>query len=129
TGVQTCAIPICIKLVEEEADRKIAALHDQFLDKLSAHLTEKQIDQVKDGMTYNILPITYKAFLDIIPDLTEAQKKFIKGNLIEAREHAMDAGSSEKKHWWFGKYKGRINNYLSEQGYDLRSEERRVGTE
>lgn len=114
-----------IKGVEEETDKKIDVLHDHFLEKLSVHLTEKQIDQVKDGMTYNVLPITYKAYLDMIPDLTKEQKKFIKDNLTEAREHAMDAGSSEKKHWWFGKYKGRINNYLSEQGYDLKEEEKK----
>jgi len=40
--------------------------------------------------------------------------------LLEAREHAMDAESSDKKHAWFGKYKGRINNYLSSEGYDLK---------
>jgi hypothetical protein len=34
----------------------------------------------------------------------------------------MDAESSDKKHWWFGKYKGRINNYLSAQGYDINAE-------
>jgi len=34
----------------------------------------------------------------------------------------MDGESSEKKHWWFGKYKGRINNYLSAQGYDITKE-------
>jgi hypothetical protein len=34
----------------------------------------------------------------------------------------MDGESSEKKHWWFGKYKGRINNYLSAQGYDINKE-------
>ena len=27
-----------------------------------------------------------------------------------------------KKHAWFGKYKGRINNYLSAAGYDLKKE-------
>jgi hypothetical protein len=32
----------------------------------------------------------------------------------------MDAGSSDEKHKWFGKYKGRINNYLSSRGYDLK---------
>jgi len=42
--------------------------------------------------------------------------------LAEAREHAMDAQSSNKKHEWFGKYKGRINNYLSKQGYDSQKE-------
>jgi hypothetical protein len=32
----------------------------------------------------------------------------------------MDAGSSEEKHGWFRKYKGRINNELSAAGYDLK---------
>ena len=31
----------------------------------------------------------------------------------------MDAENSNKKHEWFGKYKGRINNYLAKRGYDL----------
>jgi hypothetical protein len=34
----------------------------------------------------------------------------------------MDAGSSDEKHKWFGKYKGRINNYLSAAGYDMKKE-------
>ena len=80
----------------------------------------KQIDQVKDGMTYSVAPITYKGYLAMIPGLTDKQKEQIMAWLIEAREHAMDAESSEKKHAWFGKYKGRINNYLSAAGYDLK---------
>jgi hypothetical protein len=44
------------------------------------------------------------------------------GWLVEARELAMDEGSSEKKHAVFGKYKGRINNYLSAEGYDMKKE-------
>jgi len=58
----------------------------------------------------------------MIPGLTELQKKQIKVWLVEAREHAMDAGTSEEKHQWFGKYKGRINNYLSAAGYDMKKE-------
>ncbi|MCH5720261.1 DUF3826 domain-containing protein [Niabella hibiscisoli] len=34
----------------------------------------------------------------------------------------MAAGSSDAKHGWFGKYKGRINNYLASRGYDLKKE-------
>jgi hypothetical protein len=34
----------------------------------------------------------------------------------------MDAGSSDEKHSVFGKYKGRINNYLSANGYNLNNE-------
>ena len=56
----------------------------------------------------------------MLPDLTEAQKTQILAWLTEAREHAMDAESSEKKHAWFGKYKGKINNYLSAQGIDMK---------
>jgi len=103
-----------------EADAQLGELHKDYLQKLSAELTPDGVEKVKDGMTYGVLPITYKGYLDMIPELTTEQKKQIKDWLIEAREHAMDAGSSEKKHWWFGKYKGRINNYLSAAGYDLK---------
>ncbi|UKT65405.1 DUF3826 domain-containing protein [Pedobacter mucosus] len=100
----------------------LAKLHKKYIAKLSAHLTDDQIDKVKNGMTYNILPITYVAYQEEILTLTEAQKKQILIWLTEAREHAIDAESSDKKHAWFGKYKGRINNYLSAAGYDLKKE-------
>ena len=58
----------------------------------------------------------------MIPALTKSQKDQIMVWLVEAREYAMDGESSEKKHWWFGKYKGRINNYLSAQGYNITKE-------
>lgn len=103
-----------------EAD--LAKLHKKYIGRLSAQLTNEQVDLVKNGMTYNILPITYKAYQEEILTLTEEQKKQIMVWLIEAREHAIDAESSDKKHAWFGKYKGRINNYLSAQGYDLKKE-------
>lgn len=95
-------------------------LHVQYLLKLAALLTPEQIDQVKDGMTYGVVQVTYNSYLDMLPDLTETQKTTIMAHLFEAREIAMDAGSSKEKHAWFGKYKGRINNYLSAQGYDLK---------
>ncbi|MCD2423077.1 DUF3826 domain-containing protein [Niabella pedocola] len=103
-----------------EADR--TQLHRQYIQNLAALLTKEQIDVIKNGMTYNVLPITYKGYLEMIPRLTTEEQKFIMEALTEAREHAMDAGSSEKKHAWFGKYKGRINNYLSSRGYDVNKE-------
>ena len=96
------------------------ALHTRYLLKLSALLSLAQVDQVKDGMTYGVVPLTYQGYLDMLPTLTEEEKATIMAYLVEAREIAMDAGSSKQKHWWFGKYKGRINNYLSAQGYDLK---------
>jgi hypothetical protein len=95
-------------------------LHTRYLLKLSALLTPAQVNQVKDGMTYGIVQVTYNSYLDMLPQLTEQQKTTIMAYLVEAREIAMDANSSGEKHGWFDKYKGRINNYLSAQGYDLK---------
>ena len=101
-------------------------LHYAFLGRLAAELTPAQVDQVKDGMTYGVLPLTYRVYQDMVPTLTDEQKRQILGWLTEAREHAMDAGSSEEKHRWFGKYKGRINNYLAKAGIDLKQAEREM---
>lgn len=111
-------------LTKETRNSEIALgkLHKKYIAKLSAQLTSEQVDLVKNGMTYNVLPITYKAYQEEILTLTEDQKKQILAWLTEAREHAMDAESSDRKHAWFGKYKGRINNYLSAAGYDLKKE-------
>ncbi len=106
--------------LNKEADKKIDRLHEQFLSKLGKELDPEQVNKVKDGMTYNVLEHTYNGYLDMLPNLTDAEKSYILSALTEAREKAMDASSSEKKHAWFGKYKGRINNYLSSEGYDLK---------
>lgn len=111
-----------IEKLKSKTDKSINKLHKKYISTLNKHLTPEKVDAVKDGMTYGVVPKTYAAFQDMLPNLTEAQKKYIYDNLVEAREHAMDAGTSKEKHAWFGKYKGRINNYLSAQGYDLNKE-------
>lgn len=111
-----------IDKLKAEADKSIARLHKAYLKKLGTQLNESKITEVKDGMTYGVLPITVAGYNDMLPNLTEAQKRYIYDALVEAREHAMDGGSSKEKHGWFGKYKGRINNYLSKEGYDLNKE-------
>lgn len=112
------------KVAAIEADRAstLTDLHKAYLAKLSAELNDDQVNKVKDGMTYNKLSVTYNAYVAMIPALTTEQKEKIHGYLIEAREYAMDAESADKKTEWFGKYKGRINNYLSAQGYDVKKE-------
>jgi hypothetical protein len=99
-------------------------LHRRFVARLSVELTPERLEGVKNGLTYGVVPITYEGYLKLLPDLTDQQKREILANLIEAREHAMDGGSSEEKHAIFGKYKGRINNYLSSQGFDLKAAEK-----
>lgn len=107
---------------EEKKAAQLQQLHNSFLAGLQKVISEEQIELVKDGMTYKVLHVTYTAYLDMIPTLSEDQKKKIYEWLIESRELAMDGESSDKKHAIFGKYKGRINNYLSAAGYDLTKE-------
>jgi len=110
------------KAIDDDVDAKLSKLHAVYLAKLGAELSGEQIDKVKDAMTYNILGVTYKAYTEEVLTLTEVQKAQIKAWLVEARELAIDAESSEKKHVVFNKYKGRINNYLSAQGFDMKKE-------
>jgi hypothetical protein len=111
-----------LKKAAEKKSSQLVQLHQEFVAHLRNQLSVEQVEKVKDGMTYNICPITYAAYLDMLPGLTTEQKEKIYGWLKEARELAMDEGSSEKKHAVFGKYKGRINNYLSAAGYDMKKE-------
>ena len=111
-----------LKAAENEKDAALYRTHFAFPASLSLFLNEEQIEAVKDGMTYGVVKVTYEATLDMIPSLKEEEKVQIYAWLVEAREFAMDAENSNKKHAAFGKYKGRINNYLAKRGYNLTKE-------
>ena len=117
------AADAAMQAARDEARPKVAKLHGEFLARLSGELSPEQVDQVKDGMTYGVVPLTYAAYLRKHPELTEEQKQQIMEWLVEAREIAMDGGTSKEKHAVFGKYKGRINNYLSDAGYNAKKGE------
>lgn len=94
----------------------LKTLHNQFISKLSGNLTPAQVDAVKDKMTYGKVQVTYDAYNEIIPGLNDVQKARILEWLKEAREEAMDCGSSKEKDAVFKKYKGKIANYLAKEG-------------
>lgn len=108
-----------IRNAENECDAQLFKHHFELASDLSLYLTDDKVEAVKDGMTYGVVKVTYDANLEMIPSLKDEEKAQILAWLKEAREFAMDAENSNKKHGWFGKYKGRINNYLSKRGYDL----------
>jgi hypothetical protein len=112
------------KAARDAANLKLTEVHRRFVARLSVELTPEQVDQVKNGMTYGVVAVTYNRYLELFPNLKDEQKREVLANLVEAREYAMDAGSSEEKHAIFGKYKGRINNYLSAAGYDWKRAEK-----
>ncbi len=111
-----------IKQLEEKKEQELLQLHKDFIALLKGSLTDDQLEKVKDGMTYGVFPKTYAAYLEMLTSLTKEQKDKIFEWLKEARELAMVQGSSDDKHKVFGKYKGKINNYLSAAGYDMKKE-------
>ncbi len=110
------------EFAEMQKDQKLYKSHYGFIASLSLYLTDQEIETVKDVLTYNVVKVTYDAQCDMIPTLKDEEKKQILAWLKEGREYAIDAESSKKKHETFGKYKGRINNWLSKRGYNLTKE-------
>ena len=96
--------------------------HFELASALALYLNDEQIDAVKDGMTFGRLKRDYQATQDMIPSLSDFEKRQVLIWLKEAREYAMDAADSKGKHFWFDKYRGRTNNWLSSRGYDLKKE-------
>ncbi len=94
-------------------------LHDHFIAAISPDLTPDQLETVKDKMTYGKVQFTYNAYCSIIPNLTEEDKKNILDWLKQAREVAMDGGTSGEKTAIFQQYKQKINGYLKSEGIDV----------
>jgi hypothetical protein len=110
------------KTQQDALNAELYKHHFELASALAQYLTEDQIDQVKDGMTFGRLKRDYQATQDMIPSLSDYEKKQVLIWLQEAREFAMDAADSKGKHFWFDKYRGRTNNWLSARGYDLKKE-------
>ncbi|MEI8273334.1 MAG: DUF3826 domain-containing protein [Paludibacter sp.] len=110
---------IASNAAQNEKEAALYRSHFAFPAELSLYINEAQIEAIKDGITFGVVKVTYDATLEMIPTLKEVEKIQILAWLKEAREFSIDAENSNKKHEAFGKYKGRINNYLSKRGYDL----------
>ncbi len=94
-------------------------LHNHFLARLTAELAPDQVEQVKDRMTYNKVKVTYDAYCEIVPKLTDAERAKILAALKVAREEAMDGGSADEKTAIFQKHKEGINAMLNANGHDV----------
>jgi len=111
-----------IESAQRRRDAELYKHHFELASNLAVYLTDEQIDAVKDGMTFGRLKRDYQAMQDMIPTLSDYEKQQVLIWLKEAREFAIDAADSKGKHYWFDKYRGRTNNWLSSRGYDLKKE-------
>src|SRR5690606_29665009 len=58
-------------------EQERALINKQFVAALSTEVSQEKIEQIKNGKTYNVLPITYKGYLEMIPRLTEEEREYI----------------------------------------------------
>lgn len=94
-------------------------LHERFLARLAGELTPDQVETVKDKMTYGKVKVTFDAYCQIVPALTDSDKAKIMELLKLAREEAIDGGSTAEKSRVFQKYKDQINAWLDAHGHDV----------
>jgi Spy/CpxP family protein refolding chaperone len=107
---------------------QVKQLHEKYLANLAdAGLSPQQIETVKDKMVYGKVKVTYDAYNEIYGPLTPEQQSHMMDLLKQAREEAMDGGSSQEKDLIFKKYKGKINIYLSGQGINMKQMEKAWG--
>ena len=85
---------------------------------LKANLTPEQVETVKDKLTVNKVPITYKVYHQILPNLKPEDDRKILAWLTQAREECLNVKSVEEMNPIFKKYKTEIEHYLDSQGYD-----------
>jgi len=99
-----------------EIKSSLKKIHDDYLAALSAQLPPEKVEAVKDLMALGKVDFTYRGYLEAYPGMNDAQKAKVLAFLKEARDEAIDAGSTDEKSNIFNRYKGRINNWLSKEG-------------
>lgn len=94
------------------------SIHSNFIAGLQADLAPEQVDSIKDKLTVNKLPITFKVYHQIIPKLTAEDDQKILDWLKKAREQSLDVKNVDEMTPIFKKYKTEIEHYLDSRGYD-----------
>lgn len=104
----------------EESKGALDKQRDKLFEKLTLLLDDAQIELVKNEMTDQGFNKELARFEELLPSLTPEHKAVIVAYLKEGRENALNVLTNRERNQWFAKYRGRANNYLSKQGYDLR---------
>ncbi len=99
---------------------KIEALYETlkptyfaFLERLATELTPEQIDAIKERWSRAPgMQRTYNAYLQIVPDLTDEQKKVIYDRLVLAREAAMLTDADGEIVNLFKRHKVKVEAYI-----------------
>lgn len=88
---------------------------------LEAELTPEQMEAVKDKLTVNKVPVTFKVYHQIVADLTAAEDTMILDLLKQAREKCLDVKNPDEMARVFEPHKKQIENYLIANGRDWKT--------
>jgi len=108
---------IAQKITDVYASLKPA--YNSFTNQLATELTPEQVDTIKETWSHKPgMTRTYKAYLQIVPDLTEAQKKVIYDQLLAAREDAMLTDSDREIVNIYKCHKLKVQAYIGTLAWD-----------
>jgi hypothetical protein len=97
----------------DDAYASLKPAYDDFIKRLSTELTPEQIDALKEAWSRSPgMTRTYKAYLEIVPDLTEQDKQVIHDRMLRAREAAMLTDSDKEIVSMYKRHKVKVEQYI-----------------
>jgi hypothetical protein len=110
-----------VAAVRKIAAANVAFIHRMFVAGLRGSVVETQVDAIQDSMTYNVRPTTERVYAEMLPMLKSDEVTRIAALLRQGRDEAIVAGDANEKHEKFRIAKGKITNFLSSRGYDMKA--------
>jgi hypothetical protein len=105
--------------IQFEAEKQIQAVYGGLIGSLALLLDARQVEAVKNGMTFDMVPLSLATYARMFPTLSGPQSDQLRTWLVDAREMAVTAGSAETKLDVFRVNKMRMHAYLAAQGFDV----------
>jgi hypothetical protein len=94
---------------------------DAFLSALAKELSPADIDRIKNILTRSPgMDRTANAYIEMIPQFTDADKQFVRQRFAIAREQAIDTTTDKEVAAFFKRQKVVVEAYIDERGYDYR---------
>ena len=110
--------------VGEKIDAVYASFRPQraaFLAALTKEITPADIETIKNSLTRSPgMDRTANAYIEMVPQFTEADRAFVRGRFAIAREMAIDTTTGREVESFFKRQKDIVETYIDEKGYDYK---------
>lgn len=94
---------------------------DAFLAALAKEISQADIEKIKNTLTNSPgMDRTANAYIEMIPQFTEADKAFVRSRFAIAREQSIDTTTGKEIIAFFKRQKDIVEAYIDEKGYDYK---------